>query len=228
MVDNKQPQWSQKFLDSHDLKLIADAVAKVETNTSGEVVPMIVRSSQVSGHINFILALIFLLIFSVFDLYDFESHYLSSYISNNFFIMFLLLVINIIFAILFVKILSRFNFVQRILTSKSDQYHQVKKRALLEFYNQKINNTKQATGILIFVSLLEKRAIVLGDEAISQKITQKDWQEVIDQLIGGIKNKKVGQGFCQAIEASGKILATHFPIQSNDTNELPNKLVIKE
>ena len=123
---------------------------------------------------------------------------------------------------------SRFNCVQRLLTSRLDQEDQVDMRAQLEFYESNINNTKGSTGILLFASLMERRAVVLADKAISDKVPKEAWREVCDLLVGGIKEGNMGLAFGEAIAKCGEILAPEFPIQPDDVNELKDQLIIKE
>ncbi len=124
--------------------------------------------------------------------------------------------------------MARSVFLQRLLTSQSDQIFQAEERAQLEFFQHQVNQTKKATGILLFVSLMEKRVVVLGDQSISQKIKPETWQEVVKLILEGIKSEKMSKGFEAGIVKCGEILSTHFPIQKNDTNELSNELILKD
>ena len=123
---------------------------------------------------------------------------------------------------------TRFHWVQRLLTSRSDQEDQVNMRATIEFYESNIKNTKGSTGILLFASLMEHRAVVLADKAVSDKVSKDAWREVCDLLVGGIKKGNMGLAFSEAIAKCGEILAPEFPIAPDDVNELKDQLIIKE
>ena len=118
--------------------------------------------------------------------------------------------------------------VQRNLVSRRDREDQVQMRAELEFYESNIKNTKSATGILLFVSLLERRAVVLADSAINEKVQKETWVDVCNTLVSGIRAGSIAKGFCDAINKSQAILTPHFPIQPDDTNELSNNIIIKD
>jgi putative membrane protein len=46
-------------------------------------------------------------------------------------------------------------------------------------------------------------------------------------LTAGLKSGEACDAFCKAIERCGAILAEHFPRQTEDQDELPNRLVTK-
>lgn len=213
------PNWVNKYLNEQSLKKISDTVKEVEKSTSAELVPMVVKRSSTIGHIPlllfFFLWIIFLVVIFTFNL----SLFIFSYWS-----LFLYLVFSLIISIT----LSRMFFFQRILTSKQDQEDQVLMRAQLEFYQSNIKKTKSATGILLFLSLMERKAVVLADDTIAKKLPDEVWQEIIDIIIIGIKNKDMAQGICDALNKSKELLVPLFPIKSDDINELANNLIIKE
>lgn len=100
-------------------------------------------------------------------------------------------------------------------------------RSLAAFTGQGLHHTREHTGILIFVSLLEHRVVVLADRGIDKKVEPGTWQAVVDTLTNGLKTGNACDGFCTAIEHCGEILAAHFPRRLDDRDELPNKLVSK-
>ena len=125
-------------------------------------------------------------------------------------------------------LLNQIDWVKRMLTPAWDQCDQVGKRALLEFYQSNIKKTKDATGILFFVSILERKAIVLADKAISDQLPKETWTEIVNLITSGMKRKDLASGLEKALINSGNILKPLFPIKPGDVNELPNKLIIKE
>ncbi|MCH8890414.1 MAG: hypothetical protein IH827_04975 [Myxococcales bacterium] len=124
--------------------------------------------------------------------------------------------------------LSRLDAVQRMLTPRIDQMRQVDLRAQIEFYEIEMTQTQDRTGILLFVSLLEHRAVVLADRSIAEKLDAKIWQELVDLMIQGVKRGDLAAGMTQAIQRCGELLSPHFPIADDDINELRNHLVVKE
>ena len=93
------------------------------------------------------------------------------------------------------------------------------------FTEHGLHYTRDHTGILILVSLLEHRVEVLADRGINEKVPPGTWNEVVDIIVAGLKSRHAGDAFCKAVERCGEILATHFPRQADDRDELPNKLI---
>ena len=99
--------------------------------------------------------------------------------------------------------------------------------ALASFTDQGLHHTRDHTGILILISLLEHRVEVLADRGINEKVSPGTWDEIVHSITAGIKSGNASDAFCKAIERCGDILAAHFPRQADDKDELPNRLVTK-
>ncbi|MBV8880193.1 MAG: hypothetical protein JO332_09535, partial [Planctomycetaceae bacterium] len=92
------------------------------------------------------------------------------------------------------------------------------------FESLHVRSTKGATGVVIYVSLFERRVCVWADRSISEKIPETEWKEACATLTASLKEGKPREGFVQAIRKLGDVLAKQFPVQPRDVNELPNEL----
>jgi len=110
-----------------------------------------------------------------------------------------------------------------------DVLHQrVMHNAETVFLEEEIFNTRDRTGVLIYISELEHEVVVLADSGINEKVSPKDWEHVTKHVIDGIKSKKVDQGIVDAIEACKKLLLDNgFTVRDDDKNELGDDLRIK-
>jgi len=214
------PHWLKAHLSAEQAQQIAGAIQKAESSTSGEIVPMIVRRSSTVGHVPVILLSLSIALFFALDGRGWRAEMLGEHWAWY--------LVEIALLLATAGLLSRFHWVQRLLTPRADQIVQVNMRAEIEFYESGIKKTRGSTGVLIFVSLMEQRAVVLADKAINDKVPQDTWREVCDLLIQGMKKKNVGLALGAAILKCGEILTPAFPIQPDDTNELKNQLIIKE
>jgi putative membrane protein len=115
--------------------------------------------------------------------------------------------------------------IRRRLTPASHKRFHVRARAMEQFLARDLDKTREQTGVLIFVSLQDRRAEVLAGSGISDKLELSAWHEVIADLVFGIKTGKPGDGFVAAIERCGRLLAEHFPAGPINPNELPDALV---
>jgi len=110
-----------------------------------------------------------------------------------------------------------------------DLDEEVLQKAQTVFLAEEVFNTKQRTGILIFISQLEHKVIVLGDKGINEKITQEDWESILNTVIEGIKQKNMAPKLIEAIGLCEKLLLDNgFTIQNNDINELANHVRVEE
>lgn len=87
------------------------------------------------------------------------------------------------------------------------------------------SRTRAATGVLIYLSLAEHRAEIIGDAAINSKVSSDDWLETMTVLIGEVKAGEAGNGIVQAVQLTGDLLAKHFPRSHDDQNEMPDRLI---
>ncbi len=212
--------WAKKYITPQDVEKIGLAVATAEKKTDGEIVPLIVRRSSTVGHVPMTLTLIFLVLLLVFEI----PH-------NEFFSetqTYWLLLPLAVFCFVLARFLSLFSWVRRWLTPQADQAFQVAERAALEFHQLGVHRTDRKTGILLMLSLMERRVVVYGDEAIAKKLPQEAWNEIRDLMVTGVKAGQAADGMIKAIQRSGELLAQHFPAQAQNKDELSNQLILKE
>lgn len=106
--------------------------------------------------------------------------------------------------------------------------HKTETRANYEFFELGLDHTRDNTGILIMISLAERRVVVRASETINEFYDKETWQAIVDTVIEGIKNNDPASGICSAIEKCGIILSRRFPIKSDDVNEISDEIVFKE
>jgi len=214
------PNWARQVLGDDGAERIETAIADAESSTSGEIVPILVRRSSTVGHVP--LASFTLLLLCVF-LSDLPAR--LSELGGPYGVWLgacWLLAGGLALAF------SRLDAVQRMLTPRIDQMRQVDLRAQIEFYELEMSQTQDRTGILLFVSLMEHRAVVLADRSIAEKLDAKIWQELVDLMIQGVKRGDLAAGMTQAIQRCGELLSPYFPVAEDDINELRDHLVVKE
>ena len=101
------------------------------------------------------------------------------------------------------------------------------RRAALDYFMAKdLHLTRDRTGVLIFAALAEHRVEVIADEGIHAAAPATVWDEVVADLVAGLKRGAVADGFVAAIARTGAVLAAHVPPRTGDTNELPDGLTV--
>ena len=104
----------------------------------------------------------------------------------------------------------------------------VKERALRAFYERGLYKTKKHTGVLFFLSLLERKVWVLADKGIHDKIQPQTLNKFAGMVSKGIREKRASDALCEAIIGGGELLWEYFPISDADTDELPNVVVLEQ
>ncbi|MBQ9238844.1 MAG: TPM domain-containing protein [Treponema sp.] len=116
----------------------------------------------------------------------------------------------------------------RLIIPHRVQQASVTRCAFRTFAETGVHNTREHSGILIFVSYLERQVRIIADSGIAQKISQDLWNIIADDLAAEIRAHNAAEGFIAAIEKCGALLNEHFPIQRDDVNELADGLIILE
>ncbi|MDE6244924.1 MAG: TPM domain-containing protein [Treponemataceae bacterium] len=116
--------------------------------------------------------------------------------------------------------------IDRLIIPRTIRNSCVTNRAFRHFAESGVYDTSEHSGILIFVSYIERQVRIIADRGISEKIPQDIWNIIADDLAEGIKLGKTKEGFLSAIEKCSEILSEHFPAYNKDQNELPDGLVI--
>jgi putative membrane protein len=112
------------------------------------------------------------------------------------------------------------------LTPGATRTRRVRRRAIALFRASAERRTIGRTGVLIYLSLAERRAEIVADEAVAKVTTPECWGDAMAELIGELREGRPGEGLVLAVEEVGEVLTRHFPKTSADTNEIPDKLIL--
>lgn len=115
--------------------------------------------------------------------------------------------------------------VRLALTPAATKGRRVRARALDLFRASAEKRTVGATGVLLYLSLDERRAELIADSAIHSKVSADVWGEAMAALVAAVKDGRPGEGMAGAVRRIGVVLAEHFPRADDDRNELPDRLI---
>jgi uncharacterized membrane protein len=87
-----------------------------------------------------------------------------------------------------------------------------------------MHETELRNGVLIYVAIKDKKLAIVGDKGINEAVSDDFWDAIKNDLVFRFKEGKYTEGLVEGIHASGEQLKTHFPYQSDDTNELSNEI----
>lgn len=115
--------------------------------------------------------------------------------------------------------------VRRLFTPAKARRTRAHLAALEQFQILGLPYTRDRTGVLLFASAEDHHAEVLADEGIYAKAPKEVWNEVVGLLVDGLKREAPADGFVAAVERTGQILQACLPPRVDDRDELPNALV---
>ncbi|MBN2645786.1 MAG: TPM domain-containing protein [Desulfuromonadaceae bacterium] len=214
---------AESFFSQQEQQRIRDAVAEVEAQSRGEIVPVVIGSAAeyrytvalASGLLS--LTLLALLLWGLTPWLEMESyaHHLFWQLPALFLLFFLLLQFSI----------HRLPSLKRLLIPRQESKERVAEKALTLFTWHGLHKTRDHTGILILISLFERQVEVLADAGIHAKVDAGEWQRVVDEIVSGLHSGQACDALCRAIGHCQQLLADHFPHQGEDSNELPDLIL---
>ncbi len=101
----------------------------------------------------------------------------------------------------------------------------VRRRALLLFRAGAEKRTRASTGVLLYLSIAERRAEIVADAAIHSRVPDEIWGEAMAAVIAGVRDDRPGDGMADAVARIGQVLHDHFPRSGKPLNELPDRLI---
>ena len=135
------------------------------------------------------------------------------------------LFVLLILAFLIVRFLLAWMPLRMALTPGRTKTRRVHRRAIELFRAGCEMKTRGRTGVLIYLSLLERRAEIVADQAIADQVEPDVWGEAMAALVDLVKAGRPGEGMTQAVEKVGAVLARILPPNPDNPNELPDRLV---
>ena len=200
-------------LSPEDRQRISAAITTAERRTSGEIVCVLARSSSESTALPILLAALVAL----------ALPWLLVGLTHLPVMAILSLQLALFIAMAVLLCLPR---VRALLLPAATRRALAERNAREQFMLRGIGRTAGRTGVLVFVSMAERYARIVADEAIDARVGQAEWQAAVDALIDHLRDGRVADGFVVAIERCADVLATHFPAAADDRPELPDRIYL--
>lgn len=214
------------FTDS-EREAIREAVAAAETRTAGEIVPYVVGRSgtyqvavwRAASFGALLAATLSLGVAWAYDGWELNWIYSAGWMA----------VAMTLGGVLGAVLGATVDPLRRMLAGEDRLDERVHRRAAEAFLEEEVFDTRDRTGILLFVSLFEHRIEVIGDKGINAKVKQEEWVEVVDLIRTGILNGSLAEGMVSAIERCGDLLHRRgVEIRDDDTDELSDEIRVRE
>jgi putative membrane protein len=202
------------FFSEEEKEKIKATTQDVESRTIGEVVVMVVGSSDpyveaeilggvlLGGFLSFILAVLFF----HSSIWSFVSMGFIFFFPSQWFVR---------------KVIP----LKALFISKERKGNAVRRKAISAFYEHGLYKTRKNTGVLFLLSRLERKVWVLADKGIHEKIGQESLNQLATLVSQGVREGRPCEALCEAILKIGDVLIKHFPMIPGDTNELPDAVI---
>ena len=119
--------------------------------------------------------------------------------------------------------------VRRLLTGSVEKEAEVARSAAFVFAQQRVASTRGEGGLLIYLSLYERRAVVLADEGVIKATGQQFIDDLRDQVVSGLRSGTAATAITEVVRAAGAVLSEKMPQDAAagpDENELSNRVIL--
>ena len=189
---------------------LAQCVKEIEGSTDAELVIIVRARSGSYAHADYLFGFIgsfIVLLFVLFSPVDFHPIWIP---------------IDVVIAfVASAFIAARSNFLRRLFSTNKYRSKVTRTAAAAMFYEAGIANTNAEMGVLIYLSLLERRLELIADRGVLRKVPAQEWNRELAELhlIGHTPEPK---RFINAIQEFGTLLTSHVPATGENPNELPD------
>jgi putative membrane protein len=113
----------------------------------------------------------------------------------------------------------------RMLSGSPRRRRAVHSAACTEFVDRGIDATRGRTGVLVYVSVLERVAEVLPDRGILTHVPRTTWDSHVAELVAVVGAGRPGREVATHVHALGDVLAAALPRAADDVDELADEVV---
>ena len=128
---------------------------------------------------------------------------------------------------LFFILLADFIPGRKYFITKLEKEREVKEKAMSLFFQHGLYQTENRIGILLFISLLEKKIELLVDQTILEKLGQTKLDQIVAEISRQFKMAHFSDGIQNGLNLIEEELLKHFPdgVQRAQKHELSNKVI---
>lgn len=201
------------FLTESEKQQLRAAIRSTESKTAGEIVTVIAKASDEYYYYPTLWAAILAIL----------SPLLPIALNMSFAPLGVVELQLLIFALLLAAF--RWTPLKMRLVPRAVKQQYCARRAQEQFLVQNLHTTRERTGVLLYVSIVERHVTLLADSGINAKVPAGTWDKIVADFTSKLRTGQVTAGFIEAVNATGSLLAIHFPAETINPNELPDHLI---
>jgi len=116
----------------------------------------------------------------------------------------------------------------RWLTTRARREREVRRAAEAVFTSRGVSLTRERTGLLIYLSFLERRAEILWDVGLERRVPLATWNVALMKARPLFAFRDPGGELKAALQLLLPPLREHLPASADNPNEIPNRPVVLE
>lgn len=199
-----------KKIDPADAASVTEAVRGIEASSSAEVVVEVQSQSGSYAHADArsgALVAFAALLFILFSPWTFDPGWVPGIVLS---------------AYAMGMLASRLSdAVRRFLTSRRDRAERVRTQAAATFVERGVANTEGETGLLVYLSLLERRIELIADRGLLDAVPVLEWNQLLETT--RTRDATI-ETVIEVIRALQPLLARYQPARAGDRDELSNEV----
>jgi putative membrane protein len=200
-----------RFLDDEARAAFKQAIEAVEDASAVEVVVAMRRRSARHGHANVAIGAVVAFLGLAAMLYASQTFSLSSILIDPF-----------IVAVLAGAAVELLPFIKRWLTTPAARRRHVTRAARATFVERGVHNTTGRSGMLVYISWLEREIAIVPDIGIAAALPEGAIAKLENELTRAMRTG--GTAVANKLAACAPAMAAAMPHREDDVNELPDAI----
>jgi putative membrane protein len=201
------------FLTDEAKKALTEAVREVEASTSAELVVAIRARSGSYLHADLIVGIVVGLAALAFLLFSQWEFGLLWFVIDP-----------VVAGLLGGLIATKFPGLRRLLTRPMARRRLAETAARSLFLEKRVHGTAGRTGFLLYVSVLEREAVVVADLGLEALAATESWQRAIGAIETGVREGEDGVRSAEKVRALAHVCGPVLPRAHDDVDELANEV----
>jgi putative membrane protein len=113
---------------------------------------------------------------------------------------------------------------RRTLTPPALRRQRVEIAARSTFVERRVHGTTGRTGILLYVSVLEREAALVVDVGVEALAAMDGWKAAVSEIETAVRNKEDGVAVALRVKGLATLLSSALVRGADDVNELPDEV----
>lgn len=217
---------AKRFLSKRERKALEEAVASAEQRTAAEFVCAVATESGRYDRAESLVGLAFALLGLAVVQLGFTWTPSDSWIDTRAVPLAAQAAAVVVGFVLGTLVASFFHALRRLFVSTSELEAEVERAASHVFAQARLSSTRQRGGVLVYVSVFERRVVVLADTGAARVLGGDGIDALRNLATERLTRNKRLEAFSDTVGAAAERLAPALPAEAINPDELPDALVI--